>query len=114
MQGLGLQYAKQLAAAGARTLVLTSRNPQLPLDTLSQLASQGVTVFTVQADAAQPGSMADVIAWVHEHLPHVGHVAHAAGVSAHHMLPDMEDEHLWNIAKPKVETSFAVHARSAS
>ena len=102
LQGLGLEYARRLVAAGARTLVLTSRDPRLPLDVMKALATQGVTVFTVHADATDTGSISAVLAWVHEHLPHLGHVVHAAGVSDFHLLQDMENDSLWNVAKPKV------------
>ena len=102
LQGLGLEYAKHLIARGACTLVLTSRNPQLPLETLKSLVSQGATVFTVRADAAKSDNVAAVIAWVQEHLPCVRHVVHAAGVSDFHLLPDMGDEDFWSVARTKV------------
>ena len=102
MQGLGLEYAKRLVSAGARTLVLATRSPKLAPDTLGLLASGGVAIFTACADAADADSVAAVINWVHERLPRLGHVVHAAGVSAFHMLTDMQDDDLWNVARPKV------------
>jgi hypothetical protein len=67
VQGLGLEYAKSLAKAGCRCLVLTGRSPALPLETLANFAAAGVTVFTVR-------------------LPAVQHFAHAAGITGFDML----------------------------
>ena len=101
-QGLGLEYARQLAKAGAQALVLTSRQPQLPQDVLEELAAHGVAVFTVAADAGQAGDAAAVLRWVHEHLPACSQLVHAAGVSGFALLPDMQPDELWTVGKPKV------------
>lgn len=86
MQGLGLEYAKQLAAAGCRCLVLTGRAPQLSKETLIAFAARGVAVFTVAADAGDAAAWATVLSWAHERLPAVQHFAHAAGVTGFDML----------------------------
>lgn len=112
MQGLGLEYAKQLVRAGARILVLASRNPELPLQTLIGLASKGVIIFTARVDAADSAAVSVLLEWVHENLPHLGQVAHAAGVSGFHMLPDMADDDLWHVAQPKVCSSPPTRAWS--
>lgn len=86
MQGLGLEYAQQLAAAGCRCLVLTGRAPQLSKETLIAFAARGVAVFTVAADAGDAAAWAAVLSWAHERLPAVQHFAHAAGVTGFDML----------------------------
>ena len=102
LQGLGLVYAQQLAKAGIKALVLTSRSAQLPQEDLEALASAGVAVFTVTADAGCPGDLQSVLAWVHEALPACQQMVHAAGVSGFSLLADMIDDGFWTVAKPKV------------
>jgi NAD(P)-dependent dehydrogenase (short-subunit alcohol dehydrogenase family) len=86
VQGLGLEYAKSLAAAGCRCLVLTGRSPALPPEALAVFAAAGVTVFTVAADAGDPTAWASLLGWAHERLPALQHFAHAAGVTGFDLL----------------------------
>jgi NAD(P)-dependent dehydrogenase (short-subunit alcohol dehydrogenase family) len=101
-QGLGLEYARQLVAAGCRCLVLTSRSGTLPLEALQEFASAGVTVFTISADSGDAKESAAALRWAHEHLPPVQHYAHAAGVSGFAMLDSLSETDFWDVAKPKV------------
>ena len=112
-QGLGLEYARQLASAGARCLVLTSRDPHVPAETLAGFASLGVAVFVVRADAGDAAAAARVFAWARERLPAVEHYAHAAGVSGHAPLADMTSAQLDAVLAPKARLSQHVAADSA-
>ena len=102
VQGLGLEYARQLAASGCRCLVLTSRRGYLPPETLQGFAAAGVTVYAVATDSGDAAQAVQVLAWAREHLPAVQHYAHAAGVSGFSLLGDMRDAELWQVARPKV------------
>jgi NAD(P)-dependent dehydrogenase (short-subunit alcohol dehydrogenase family) len=86
MQGLGLEYAKALAAAGCHCLVLTGRSPALPPEALAGFAAAGVTVFTVAADAEDSAAWESLLCWAHERLPALQHFAHAAGVTGFDLL----------------------------
>ncbi len=101
-QGLGLQFARQLADAGARCLVLTSRAPRLSAEALAALARPGAAAFVVAADAGNEAHTARVAAWAREALPAVAHYAHAAGVSGHAPLADMTAAQLGAVLGPKV------------
>lgn len=78
------------------------------MDVMQRFAAEGVAVFAVRADAAEPASMSAVLQWIHERLPALGHVVHAAGVSGHSMLQDMADADLWDVAKPKVSGMYII------
>ena len=86
VQGLGLEYARRLAAAGCRALVLASRSAALPRETLEEFASQGVAVFVVRADSGDKAAMMTVLEWARQHLPAITHGAHAAGVTGQTLL----------------------------
>ena len=55
IQGLGLEYARQAVAHGARNLVVFSREPTLPLDTLREFAEQDVALWGGEVRRQQPG-----------------------------------------------------------
>lgn len=86
VQGLGLEYARSLAAAGCRCLLLTGRSPVLPLEALAGFAAAGVAVFTMAADAGDPATWASLLRWAHERLPALQLFAHAAGVTGFDLL----------------------------
>ena len=102
VQGLGLEYARALVAAGCRCLVLTSRYGALPPETLRELAEAGVAAFAVAADAGDASAASAVLGWARERLPAAQHHAHAAGVSGLAPLGDMSDAQLWGVLAPKV------------
>ena len=102
IQGLGLEYARQAVAHGARNLVVFSREPTLPLDTLREFAEQDVALWVVRCDASSPAAMQQLWIWVHENLPAVQHFGHAAGRSGFDMLQDMPAAELSNITLAKV------------
>ncbi len=85
-QGLGLQYARQLASAGCRTLILASRTATLPREALEEFAVQGVAVYVVHVDSGDAAAMKAVLTWAQQHLPAITHHAHAAGVTGQTLL----------------------------
>ena len=105
-QGLGLEYAKQLAGAGCRSLVVTSRHPCLPREVLEAFASQGVALWAVQADAGDAARTAEVLAWAREQVPAVQHYAHAAGVTAQTLLKVIPSQHLLTIREATLHVTM--------
>lgn len=86
LQGLGLQYARQLVQAGCRTLIVASRSAALLRETLEDFAMQGVAIFVVHADSGDASSITAVVGWARRYLPSITHHAHAAGVTGQTLL----------------------------
>ena len=108
LQGLGLEYCRDLARRGCRLLVITSRSGALPEDVAREFAAAGVAVHVVKADAGDAGDMARVLSWVRENLPPIRHYAHAAGVSGFDLLRDLTPAAFWAVADAKVVGAAAV------
>jgi acyl transferase domain-containing protein/short-subunit dehydrogenase/acyl carrier protein len=102
LQGLGLEYCRQLVRQGCRFLVVTSRGGKLSETVSKEFALTGCRVVTLAADAANSKDMSRVMTYVREELPYIQHYAHAAGVSGFNMLQDMEVETFWEVANAKV------------
>lgn len=86
LQGLGLEYARQVVGAGCRCLVVTGRAPALPPAVLAEFAAAGASLFCVAADAGDAAAWEAVLKWAHERLPQVQHFGHAAGITAFDLL----------------------------
>jgi NAD(P)-dependent dehydrogenase (short-subunit alcohol dehydrogenase family) len=102
LQGLGLEYARDLVARGCRLLVLTSRSGELAPGARREFEAAGARVICKAVDAGDAPAMRALLAWMREELPYIQHVAHAAGVSGFAMLQDLKPEEFWEVAAPKV------------
>lgn len=102
LQGLGLEYCRQLVRQGCRFLVVTSRRGTLSETVSKEFALAGCRVVILAADAANSKDMSRVMTYVREELPSIQHYAHAAGVSGFNMLQDMETKTFWDVANAKV------------
>jgi 3-oxoacyl-(acyl-carrier-protein) synthase/NAD(P)-dependent dehydrogenase (short-subunit alcohol dehydrogenase family)/acyl carrier protein len=111
-KGLGLQYARQLARHGCKHLVLTSRGAggALPADAAAELAALGAAVHVRACDAASARQCAELASWLHEHMPAVQVFAHAAGVLAFDLLPDLTPEAFAAVVAPKAVGAGALAA----
>jgi NAD(P)-dependent dehydrogenase (short-subunit alcohol dehydrogenase family)/acyl carrier protein len=107
-KGLGLQYAKQLARGGCKRLVLTSRGGALPETDAAELAALGAEVHVVACDAGDAADCARLAAWLHESMPAVQVFAHAAGVLAFDLLPDLLPESFAAVVSPKAVGAAAL------
>lgn len=107
-KGLGLQYARNAAAAGQQCLVLSSRKPSLPQGELAALAASGAAVFVVRCSSADAACSAQVAGWVRERLPRAAIYAHAAGAPGHDMLADVTPDVWHRVVRPKVIRCWAV------
>ena len=101
-RGLGLQYARDAAAAGQQCLVLSSRKPSLPQGELAAVAASGAAVFVVRCSSADAARSAQVAGWVRERLPRAAVYAHAAGAPGHDMLADVTPDVWHRVVRPKV------------
>ena len=110
LQGLGLEYSRQLVRRGCRLLVVTSRTGTLPGEVSKEFAAFGCRVVAFKADASHAEDMARVMTHLREQMPHIQHYAHAAGVSGFDMLQDIESKAFWNVADAKVVGAAAAGA----
>ena len=107
-KGLGLQYARDAAAAGQRCLVLSSRKPALAKADLAAVAACGAAVFVVRCSTTDAPRCVEVAAWARERLPRVATYAHAAGAPGHDLLADVTPDMWHRVIRPKVMTSQIV------
>ncbi|MEZ4869000.1 MAG: SDR family NAD(P)-dependent oxidoreductase [Caldilineaceae bacterium] len=108
---LGLQVAQQLAAAGARHLILAGRHglqTTAAKEAVAKLQADGVTVAVVQADVARRGDVARLLAACNEQAPLRG-IVHAAGVLDDALLPQQTAAHLRTVMQPKVWGAWWLH-----
>ncbi len=82
--------------------VLLSRNPNVSKAELIELSELGRATFGIQCDAGDSVTLAEVLSWVHEHLPAVSAVAHAAGTLGYSTIDDVTEEQFWDICHAKV------------
>jgi NAD(P)-dependent dehydrogenase (short-subunit alcohol dehydrogenase family) len=79
--GIGLETARWLVRAGARSVVLSGRRPPGPAAAavVRELEAQGATVRSFEADASDAATMRRVLDAIRETLPPLRGVFHAAG-----------------------------------
>jgi myxalamid-type polyketide synthase MxaB len=108
---LGLQMAQQLAAEGAKHLILTGRRavvPETAQPTLAGLEKAGVAVHVVQADVAEQADVMRVLAICNEIAPLRG-IVHAAGVLDDGLLAQQSVERWTRVLRPKVDGAWHLH-----
>ena len=92
--------------SSAACAVLLSRKPELGKAELIELAELGTATFGVQCDSGDPELLTDVLHWVHEFLPSVATLAHAAGMLGYDTINDVSEEQFWHICNAKVRPCF--------
>lgn len=110
-KGLGLQYAKYLAQAGCKRLVLTSRGGELNEAEAEQLRKLGTEVVVKACDAGDTASCAAFATWLHETMPAVQLFVHAAGLIRFDLVPDLTKDAFESEVMPKVVGADVLHAR---
>ncbi len=109
--GLGLKVAQDLAARGARHLVLAGRggatSPEAQ-DTLRDLQASCSTVTVVQGDVAQRGDVQAMLTACQAQAPLRG-VIHAAGVLDDGILQGQTPERFARVMAPKVQGAWHLH-----
>ncbi|MFM7174427.1 MAG: SDR family NAD(P)-dependent oxidoreductase, partial [Caldilinea sp.] len=111
MGDLGLQMVQQLAAEGAKHLILTGRRavvPETAQPMLAELEKAGVAVHVVQADVAEQADVRRVLAICNEIAPLRG-IVHAAGVLDDGLLAQQSVERWTRVLRPKVDGAWHLH-----
>ncbi|MGA8544588.1 MAG: type I polyketide synthase [Mycobacterium sp.] len=110
---IGPYLIRQLAAAGAGTVVAVSRNPGSLLDELAaELSATGTTLVTVAADAADETAMSAVFDRFGADLPPLGGVYVAAFAGGPITLRDMTDDDVTAMFRPKLDVVALLHKLS--
>jgi acyl transferase domain-containing protein/acyl-CoA synthetase (AMP-forming)/AMP-acid ligase II/acyl carrier protein len=113
--GLGLAVARWLVEKGARHIVLLSRSGASVAGEkiAADLAAQGATVTTVQADISNESELARALSEIRNTMPPLRGVIHAAGVLDDHMFLNLDAESFRRILAPKVLGAWNLHSLTA-
>ena len=93
--------------------VILSRQGFVQKEELEHFARHGTCCYIVKCDVAYSTNTDGVIGWVHEHLPIIGKMVHAAGLLGYGNIQDMTTSSFWLLALPKVRMQDAIYAPSA-
>ena len=115
LRGLGLATAAWLVESGARSLVLLGRGAPdaATMTALSDMRSAGADVEAVQADVADAGGMAALLAHIDAELPPLRGVIHAAGVLDDGILAHQTAERFRRVLAPKLLGAWHLHRLTA-
>ena len=110
MGALGLQAAHELAAIGARHIVLMGRNPpgDAALEAIETLKNTGCVVSIALADVGDPDALKAALDAAAV-LGRVGGVVHAAGALDDAALMNMDAARLGSTTRAKVDGFLALH-----
>jgi acyl carrier protein len=113
-RGLGLETAKWLVERGARSLVLLGRTDATPeiAPELAALQRAGVVVEALQADVADAGQLARVLASIDSRLPPLRGIVHSAGVLDDGILAQQTVERFRRVLAPKVLGAWNLHVQT--
>ncbi|MGW1406021.1 type I polyketide synthase [Streptomyces sp. NPDC002403] len=121
---LGLEVARWLAGRGARRLVLAGRSglpPRAEWDGATDevtrrhiagvraLEAAGVTVRAVALDIGDKAAAARLLAPDALGMPPIRGIVHAAGVLDNRMVPDVDEESLRAVMRPKAQGAWVLH-----
>ncbi len=108
--GLGLKVAQWMAARGAGQLILVSRHPPDP-DVRAALEASGTAVVFAQADLAEWGHLAALLAQVQ---PPLRGIIHAAGVNDDGILDQLTWSNFEAVMAAKIIGSRNLHELTAA
>ncbi|RAL23312.1 type I polyketide synthase [Thermoflavimicrobium daqui] len=111
---LGLKMAYELAKSGAKSLVLLSRGGSDSLNEKSQnrlriIEELGTQIHIVKADVTNEVEMNQAFIWMNDHLPPLAGIIHAAGVSSHIPVVEIENKSIKDVISPKVKGTWILH-----
>jgi hybrid polyketide synthase/nonribosomal peptide synthetase ACE1 len=102
---LGISLCHWMIRRGARTIIFTSRNPQIDPRILDELTSSGATIKVFAADVTSKDDIAALHQTLVATLPPIAGVVQGAMVLRDAMLADMTIEQFNSVLAPKVEGS---------
>jgi len=109
--GLGLRVARWLVEKGARHLALLSRSGAsiAAQEVVTELAAKGAAVTTIQADISNESEVAQALSQIHDTMPPLRGIIHAAGVLDDHLLMNLDAESFRRVLAPKVLGAWNLH-----
>jgi acyl carrier protein len=113
--GLGLTVARWMVEKGARHLALLSRSGRSSDSDvcLRSFGAAGANVKVMTADVSQEADVARVLDEIHESMPQLRGIVHAAGVLDDRLLLKLDDESFLRVMAPKVKGAWNLHALTA-
>jgi acyl transferase domain-containing protein/acyl carrier protein len=110
--GLGLAVARRLGVRGARGLALMGRRPPsaTAATVIDGLTESGVEVRVFQGDVASEEDVRRVLAEVHESMPPLSGIVHAAGILDDGVLLQQGPERFSRVMAPKVDGAWNLHS----
>ena len=108
--GLGQTVARQLAALGARHLLLMGRRESVPAvhQLKAELAANGVHVRYAASDVSDLGRLQQLLASIPSEQPLRG-IVHAAGVRMDAMVRSISREQFLPVLAPKMDGAWNLH-----
>jgi NADPH:quinone reductase-like Zn-dependent oxidoreductase/acyl carrier protein len=110
--GFGLAVADWLVQNGARHLVLIGRSESLSSDAqvgMQSLKTRGAEVVVSRADVTSFEQLRNVFGSVHESMPPLRGVVHAAMVLDDALIRDLTQERMWKVLAPKALGAWNLH-----
>jgi amino acid adenylation domain-containing protein len=109
--GLGLAVGGWMVERGARHLVLIGRTEPAAFATtvIERLRAIGADVMVMTADVGVPADLARVFHDIHDRLPPVRGVVHAAGVLDNGPIVDLDVARMTKVLAPKVAGAWNLH-----
>ncbi|KAI0477624.1 putative polyketide synthase [Xylariaceae sp. FL0804] len=102
-RALGLALVDWMVAAGVKTLVLTSRTPDISADWLADHARRGVKVIVLPCDVTDEAALRAAHAQISSTLPPIAGVIHGAMVLRDTSILKMTLEQLNDVLRPKIQ-----------
>lgn len=102
-RALGLALADWMIFAGVKTLVMTSRSPDISADWLADHARKGVKVVVLPCDVTDEEALRAAHARITSTLPPIAGVIHGAMVLRDTSINKMTFEQLTDVLRPKVQ-----------
>jgi acyl transferase domain-containing protein/acyl-CoA synthetase (AMP-forming)/AMP-acid ligase II/NADPH:quinone reductase-like Zn-dependent oxidoreductase/short-subunit dehydrogenase/acyl carrier protein len=113
--GLGLAVGRWLVEKGAKNIALLSRGGASAASDaiVSELAAEGATVKTIQADISKEVDVTRALAEIRDGMPPLRGVVHAAGVLDDHLFVNLTAENLQKVLAPKAVGAWNLHTQTA-
>lgn len=113
--GFGLAAAEWLVKKGARHLVLMGRRTPSPDATaaVASLESMGACVVVRSADVTKTEQVRDVLDFVHDSMPPLRGILHAAMVLDDAPILSLTEERVWRAFAPKAVGAWNLHRLTA-
>ena len=107
---MGWMGPQDLKAQRVSCGVMMSRQGIVQREELQDFARYGACCYIVQCDIAHSIETDNVMGWVHEHLPIIENIVHAAGLLGYGNIINMTKVDFWLLAMPKVRSNMPLES----